>query len=381
MTETRTYQRFSLAHRVEHLLLLLSFTLLAVTGLPQKFASAPLSDALIGLMGGIETTRLIHHYAAIVLMLESVYHLASVLYRVSVRRVRLTMLPTLRDALDAGEAFLYNLGLRRQPPQMGRYTFEEKAEYWALIWGTVVMIITGFMMWNPIATTRFLSGQFIPAAKAAHGGEALLAVLAIIVWHMYGVHVKRFNKAMWTGQQSEAEMAHEHPLELADLKAGLTDHPLEPVVLRKRQALFFPLTGALSAALLAGVYFFVTFEQTAITTLPRQDLPPVYVPQTPTARPPTPTPEPAPASLTWDGYVGPLFQQKCSACHGTTAGLTLTSYADALQGGQNGPAIVAGNANGSLLVAKQSAGNHPGQLSADELAGIKAWIDLGAPEH
>ncbi len=91
----------------------------------------------------------------------------------------------------------------KTPPQMGRYTFEEKMEYWAFAWGAIIMGATGFMMWNPISTVKFLPGEVIPAAKAAHGGEALLAVLAIIIWHMYGVHIKRFNKSMWTGKMSE----------------------------------------------------------------------------------------------------------------------------------------------------------------------------------
>ncbi|MCS7039976.1 MAG: hypothetical protein NZP34_10260, partial [Caldilineales bacterium] len=73
-------------------------------------------------------------------------------------------------------------------------------EYWAVIWGTAVMIITGFMLWNPITTTKFLPGSWIPAAKAAHGGEALLAFLAIIVWHVYNVHIKTFNRSMFTGK-------------------------------------------------------------------------------------------------------------------------------------------------------------------------------------
>ena len=62
------------------------------------------------------------------------------------------------------------------------------------------MGLTGFMMWNPLATVKLFPGEFIPASKAAHGAEAVLAVLAIIVWHMYGVHLQRFNKSMWTGQ-------------------------------------------------------------------------------------------------------------------------------------------------------------------------------------
>src|SRR5574337_607930 len=123
------------------------------------------------------------------------------------------------------------------------------------------------MMWNPIATARFLPGQFIPAAKAAHGGEALLAVIAIIIWHMWSVHLRHFNKSMWTGSLTEEEMLHEHPLELADLKAGVAERPVDAVTLKNRRQIFFPVAGVASAALLIGVYFFPTFEQTAITTL------------------------------------------------------------------------------------------------------------------
>ena len=102
------------------------------------------------------------------------------------------------------QALLYNIGFAKTYPQMGRYTFEEKMEYWAFVWGAAVMGMTGFLMWNPITATQYLPGEFVPAAKAAHGGEAVLAVLAIIIWHMYGVHIKRFNKAMFTGMQTEA---------------------------------------------------------------------------------------------------------------------------------------------------------------------------------
>jgi mono/diheme cytochrome c family protein len=97
--------------------------------------------------------------------------------------------------------------------------------------------------------------------------------------------------------------------------------------------------------------------------------------------PPTQTAAAA-AALTWNGYAGPLFQQKCSACHGAaaTAGLILTSYADALKGSASGPVIVPNDSAGSKLILVQSAGGHPGQLSAEEIAQIKAWIDAGAPE-
>jgi cytochrome b subunit of formate dehydrogenase len=130
----RSYERFTLSERIEHAGVVLAFVILAVTGLPQKFIEAGWAETMIQLMGGIELTRQIHHIAAIVLLLESVYHLAAVGYRIIVRGRRLSMLPTLRDALDAFNTFLFNLGLRRRAPQGGRFTFEEKAEYWALVW-------------------------------------------------------------------------------------------------------------------------------------------------------------------------------------------------------------------------------------------------------
>jgi cytochrome b subunit of formate dehydrogenase len=374
-----TYPRFSLSQRVEHVVMLTSFIVLAVTGLPQKFVPAAWAEALIQFFGGIDSTRVIHRWAAIVLMLDTVYHIAALGYRLFVRRVRMTMLPSLQDARDALQTFLYNVGVAKRRPQMGRYTFEEKVEYWSLVWGTVVMIITGFMMWNPIATARFFPGQLIPAAKAAHGGEALLAVLAIIIWHMWSVHLRRFNKSMWTGTLTEEEMLHEHPLELADIKAGIAERPVDAATLRKRRRTFFPAAGVLSAALLAGVYFFVTFEQTAIDTLPPTPAVQVFVPQTPTPLPPTATPKPV-GDLTWDGYVSTLFADKCAACHGRAGGVSVATYKDLMAGGKNGPVVVPGDAAGSLLVVVQAAGGHGGQLSQEELERIRQWIDLGAPE-
>jgi cytochrome b subunit of formate dehydrogenase len=285
-TETRKYNRFSVARRVEHLLMLLSFTTLGLTGLPQKFADAPISVSMIQALGGIETLRSIHHAAAIVMMFGTAYHLLVMGYHVFVLRSRMSMLPSLQDIKDGWQALMYNLGFAKSYPQMGRYTFEEKMEYWAFVWGAIIMGLTGFLMWNPITATRYLPGEFIPAAKAAHGGEALLAVLAIIIWHMYGVHIKRFNKAMWTGTQTEAEMLHEHPLELADIKAGIADRRPDAASIRKRLRVYIPLATILTVGMLAGIYAFINLEETALTTVPPQEnAPEIFVPQTPTPAP------------------------------------------------------------------------------------------------
>jgi hypothetical protein len=281
---------------------------------------------------------------------------------------------------------------------MGRYTFEEKAEYWALVWGILIMGLTGFMMWNPLATVKIFPGEFIPAAKAAHGAEAVLAVLAIIVWHMYGVHLRRFNKAMWTGRLTEEEMLHEHPLELADLKEGAGAQLPPPEMLRRRQMIYYPIAGLVALGMLFAVYGFVNGEQTAITTVPRQEPTiAIYVPQTPTPLPPTPTPQPTatrlPATataeegatavpITW-AEIAPVFAARCGMCHNAslaTAGLNLALYADALKGGQDGAVILPGDSGASKLITIQSIGGHPGQLTAEELALVRAWIDGGALE-
>jgi hypothetical protein len=141
------------------------------------------------------------------------------------------------------------------------------------MWGNVVMIGTGFMLWNPIATTQLLSGQFIPAAQVAHGSEALLAVLAVVIWHGYGVHVRHLNRSMFTGTMTEEEMREQHPLELEAILDGQEPAEPEATALRRRRRLFLPAAVVLSLFLLGGLYRFVTFEETAIATLPRGERP------------------------------------------------------------------------------------------------------------
>lgn len=266
----RSYPRFTTSFRIQHAVMALSFLVLTVTGLPQKYVylNSHFLDDVIELLGGIEAVRLQHRIAATVLMLVTVYHLVEVAYRVLVRRAGLSMMPRFQDTVDAWRRIRYNLGLVADSPRADRFAWEEKLEYWSLVWGTVIMIVTGFMLWNPIATARFLDGQFLPAAQVVHGGEALLAILAVMVWHFYAVHLRQWNRSMFTGGLSEHEMEEEHPLELERIKAGTTDPDLDPRELERRRWWFLPVAGVVTAVLLAGIYWFVTFEQTAIITLP-----------------------------------------------------------------------------------------------------------------
>jgi hypothetical protein len=301
------------------------------------------------------------------------------------------MLPGFKDLQDAFQHFLYNLGLRKERPKMDRYNFVEKAEYWAMVWGLVLMALTGFMMWNPIATARILPGQAIPAAKVAHGAEAILAVLAIFIWHFYHVHLRTFNKSMFTGKLSRHEMEEEHALELEKIEKGLLPPPPSPAELKRRKQIYYPVAAALSLILLFFVYRFVTYEQTAITTIPPVSAQSenVFVPQTPTplpTRPPTPTLIPTPEGqslegpLSWNNGIGQILVQRCGSCHGAMGGLALNSYEAAMKGGRSGAVIVAGDVEASPLITLVRDGNHPGKFEPQELDLIVRWIQEGAKE-
>lgn len=256
--------------RIEHAILMVSFTVLSVTGLPQKYVEAPISETMIAWMGGIETTRLIHRYAAFLLVVGSVYHLFTSLYRIYVGHERMKVLPEKKDALDVVDTLRYNVGLTDSPPKMGKFNFGEKVEYWAVVWGTAVMVVTGFMLWNPIATTSVLPGQIIPAALAAHGGEALLAVLSIVIWHMYNVHIKHFNPSMFTGSLPRHQMEEEHALELERLEAGGDPWPSVGVPISPARRRNFLIASTVVGVLIVVVLVWAfTFEQTAIETIPR----------------------------------------------------------------------------------------------------------------
>lgn len=382
-----TYTRFDISQRIEHIVFLLSFTILGFTGLIQKFSSNPISDTLILTLGGIDQVRLIHHYSAIVMMIVSGYHVLVLAYKVFVLRVRWTMLPVIEDLQHLIQDVLYFLGFRKHRGYYGRFNYAEKVEYLAVVWGTVIMGLTGFMMWNPLSTTSLLPGDFIPAAKAAHGAEAILAVLAIVIWHFYHVHIKHFNKSMFNGKLTRSEMIHEHPAELAQLDANQANKRIPLKTIRRRQQVFFPVALVFTVAFGFGIFKFANFEVTAITTIPQGETAQIYVPVTPTPRPsptPPPTLEPGakPGAMTWDGFFSGLFRNRCGSCHGITkvGGLSLSTYEDTLTGGNSGAAIVPGDPDNSILVQKQSAGNHPGQLTIDELDQVIAWIKSGAPE-
>ena len=128
------------------------------------------------------------------------------------------MVPRLDDAKDFLQQIKFNLGLEKRPPRMDRYTFAEKLEYLALVWGTAMMVLTGLLLLYPVRWTSLFPGEVILAAKAAHGGEAILAFLSILTWHAYFVHIRHWNTSIFTGALDAEAYTEEHPLELARLR-------------------------------------------------------------------------------------------------------------------------------------------------------------------
>jgi formate dehydrogenase gamma subunit len=216
----RVVVRFSLGERIEHYILLISFTLLGITGLAQSFATTSVGYFILSILGGIDSTRQIHHTAAFIFGALAIYHVVKFLYKFFLGHRLPKMLPEWSDLTQLMQMLKLNLGLSNRHPRFDRYNFEEKAEYWALVWGTVVMGMTGIMQWFPVATTYYLPGGAIPIARAFHKWEAILAVLAILTWHLYHSVIKKLNTSIFTGVMTVDEMEEEHPLELAYLRAA-----------------------------------------------------------------------------------------------------------------------------------------------------------------
>lgn len=259
------YPRFRLMARIEHMTLLVSFTILCLTGLPQKFPFSPVSQWMIGAMGGIDMARMIHRWAATALVLGSIYHLLTSSYRLFVKHEDMRMLPDLKDGFDLRDTVAYNLGIIDEPPKMRKFNFGEKFEYWAVVWGTGVMIATGFILWNPIAATRFMPGSYIPVAVLAHGWEAVLAAVSIVIWHLYNVLAKHRNVSMFTGTLSHKIMEEEHALELERLQAGGEPWKVIPAaVLARRRKIFMAVAGVVLILAVVLVFWMFTFEDTAI---------------------------------------------------------------------------------------------------------------------
>jgi len=215
------FQRFNGHFLAQHLMLLLSVTMLFISGFflfATRYPGAVWSTTITGTSGGLDFWRVIHRIGGALLIAVSFYHLMYSVIHQEGRRDFCLLLPTLKDFKHLFENLSFFIGRSKKPPEFGRFTYFEKFDYWAVWWGCVIMIVTGIAMWFPdLVLSLFpdLSTEAFDAFKEAHAHEALLAFLAIVIWHMYNIHLRpgRFpGTLLWIhGKISREEMEESHP--------------------------------------------------------------------------------------------------------------------------------------------------------------------------
>jgi len=213
--------RMTVQQRWQHLVLLGSFIVLVITGFALKFPASWFAEVL----GMSEDLRgLVHRIAGVALIAAGVYHLFYLAAFREGRRLICEIAPQPRDFSDVWTAMRYYLGLSKRRPEFGRFTYAEKAEYLALVWGTVLMAVTGVMMWAKVWVGDMLARWWVDVATAIHYYEAILATLAIVVWHFYQVFfdpdVYPMNWAWWDGKMPVEHYRHEHGLDTEILAAA-----------------------------------------------------------------------------------------------------------------------------------------------------------------
>jgi cytochrome b subunit of formate dehydrogenase len=207
-------ERMAANQRWQHLVLLISFFILVLTGFALKYPDSWFASAL-GL--GERLRSIAHRVAGVVMIAAGLYHLGYLALSRSGRKLICDVAPRPKDASDALGTMRYYLGLSRQKPLYGRFNYAEKAEYWALVWGIILMSATGLMLWFKVLVGDLLARWWIDVATAIHFYEAILATLAIIVWHFYQVFfdpdVYPMNWAWWDGKMSRHHYQEEHGLD------------------------------------------------------------------------------------------------------------------------------------------------------------------------
>jgi formate dehydrogenase gamma subunit len=241
----KLYLRMSLNERIQHGSLLVSFTVLVITGFALRFPEAWWVEAIRSISPWMfEIRSWLHRVAGLVMVAASLYHVYYLFTDQRGKQLLRDMLPVRNDITELLGMFKYYFGWSSEKPKLGRFSYIEKAEYWALIWGTIVMAITGFILWFDNTFMGLLTKLGWDIARTIHYYEAWLATLAIIVWHFYFVIFNPdsypLNLAFWKGTLTEEEMADEHPRELEEIKRRemlVTASEGEPTTIEQKKVL------------------------------------------------------------------------------------------------------------------------------------------------
>lgn len=215
-------RRFSQYRIVEHWLHTVVFILLVITGISQKFHSYDLSQWLVFHLGGIDAVRLMHRAAGLLLIILFIQHLFVAAVGIIRLRWQASMIIHMKDFQDAVTNLKYYFGIKNHPASCDRYDYKQKFDYWGVLVSNLIMIVTGLILWFPITTSKYLYGEFIPAANVIHTNQSLLVILIIAIWHIYNSifspEIFPFDTSILTGYLPKERMVREHPLELARME-------------------------------------------------------------------------------------------------------------------------------------------------------------------
>lgn len=222
----KVYIRMTVNERIQHSLLASSFIILVITGFmlkfPETFWVQWISD-LFG-KGAFEARGVIHRIASVIMVGVSLYHTYYIIFTPRGRQLVKDLWVKKQDLFDMLSQLGYLIGKKDEHTKFGRFSYIEKMEYWAVVWGTVVMGITGSVLWFENIFLKVINTTGMDIATTIHYYEAILASLAILVWHFYFIFfnpdVFPMNKAWFKGTLSREEMEHEHPLELEQIEAA-----------------------------------------------------------------------------------------------------------------------------------------------------------------
>lgn len=281
------------AQQFERLLLVLALVGLIVTGIPQKFALASWSAWLIAMLGGIESTRILHRFFAAILTIEIILHLARLAYQWFVVKSSPKIFPSWNEWQTLFATLLANIGLRNDPPDADRQV-PLKIEYLFLIISIAILAITGGILLNPILISDILPGTLIPIARRIHSDHALLLAGFLIIW--------RLGFLLWRPRRN--------PITEIELSQ-------ESRQIANRQRMFFVIAGITVIILGLAIIRYATYETSAINTVARHDVPafsPGFVPDAGDA---------AVGEVVWSS-------QRCAFCHGEDASGGLNGEAPAL---------------------------------------------------
>lgn len=225
--KTAEYQRFNLTFRIQHLILLVTFLLLAFTGWSLKYPEPAIQHTgwWIRLWGGPKTAGVIHRVAGVAMILDFLWHCVYLAFLLLTGKMKFstvtTIVPLPGDVKDAVQNILYFIGLSKTKPEFGRYNYIQKFDYWAVFWGMAIIGLSGLILAFPTTAAIFLPQWSVnwiwEVFFVLHSDEALLAIVYIVIMHFYSEHLKLENFPMsmtWiTGRLSMDKFKHEHPLE------------------------------------------------------------------------------------------------------------------------------------------------------------------------